>query len=338
LVDIGAIEASGSADPVSLVAAAQRGGVVELIDSATGAIYQSFQPFPGYKGVVNVALGDVNGDGIPDLIVSTRNAFKGQVLVFDGAAAIEPGINFANASTWQNWNGSSLPHGESTPLLATLTPFGGYTGGLNVAAADVNGDGHADIIVGTGTGTVGKVVVFSGSSFTKLGKFAPFGSSFTGGVSVAGGNVLGSSGAEVIVGTASQKAKAAVFAYSGGVFGQVGATTRPFGAVPLGVQVAAVASGSGVDDVVIATIAGGSVHVDVMDGSGNAVGGYTLGSGLKTFAIAKVNPAQSGADSLLFEGVPTSAPLEVLNAMDGSSVGAVNGFATLAGGVSIAGS
>jgi hypothetical protein len=329
---------SSAPAPLSLVAAAQRGGVVELIDANTGAIYQSFQPFPGYTGVVNVALADVNCDGIPDLIISTRNAFKGRVYVLDGAAALEPGVNFANPATWKNGSGSVLPDGESTPLLTVLTPFRGYTGGLNVAAGDVNGDGHADIIVGTGAGTVGKVVVFSGSSFTKLGKFAPFGSSFTGGVSVAGGDVTGDGVADVIVGTASQKAKAAVFAYSGGVFGQVGATIRPFGPVPLGVQVAAVDAGSGVDDVVIATIAGGSVHVDVTDGSGNTVSNYAVGSGLKSFAIAEVNLAQSGADSLLFEGVPTSNPLEVLNAMDGSSVGAVNGFATLAGGVSIAGS
>jgi hypothetical protein len=104
------------------------------------------------------------------------------------------------------------------------------------------------------------------------------------------------------------------------------------------VQVATVDTGGGVDDVVVATLAVGEAQVAVMNGSGNTVSSYTVGSGLKTFAIGKINPSQSGADSLLFEGVPTSAPLEVLNPMDGASAGAVNGFATLAGGVSIAGS
>jgi hypothetical protein len=340
-VDIGAIETGGSTASVSLVAVAGKGGVVKLIDSNTGVVYQSFQPFgAGYAGVVSVALGDVNEDGIPELIVAARNANDGRVLVFDGAAAIQPGIDLGNPSTWSNGSMSILPHGGATPVLATLTPFRGYTGGLDVASADVNGDGHSDIIVGTAAGVVAKVVVFDGASpSTKLGKIAPFGAHFTGGVSVTGGDVTGDGIADVIVGTESHRAKVSVFELSGGVFSQVGAILRPFGLLSGGVQVTALdVTGGGISDIAVGMLSGGAANVVVMDGSGNQVATYSLGSGLSTFGIGKVDPSGNGDDSLLFEGIPAVGnPIEILNPMDGSEVGSLSVTAAVAGGISVAG-
>jgi hypothetical protein len=312
---------------------------VDVVDSRTGTVYQSFQPFPGYTGIVNVTLGDVTGDGIPDLVVSTRSAFSGNVMVFDDAAAIEPGVDFGNSWTWGNGIGSTLPGGESTPLLTTLTPFAGHKSGLNVAAGDVTGDGIADVVVATGAGVAGQVAVFEGSDFARVGKvFTPFGTGFTGGLSVATGDVTGNGIGDVIVGTATQKDKVRVFEFTGSKFVQTGGTLTPFGSGTAGVQIAGVETNSGVL-IVAATLSGGSVNVNVSDGSGQVVASYKVGKGLSGFALGKVNPDENGTDSVLFAGIPLGSPqFEYLDPLNGSVTSSLDGLPLVSGAISLAGS
>jgi hypothetical protein len=70
---------------------------------------------------------------------------------------------------------------------APLTSFfaAASTGGVRVAAGDVNGDGRADIITGLGPGGDNKVRVFDGPSGTSLATFATYDASSTGGIFVA---------------------------------------------------------------------------------------------------------------------------------------------------------
>ena len=44
----------------------------------------------------------------------------------------------------------------------------GFAGGVFVAAGDVNGDGTADVIVGSGEGRSGQVKIFSGRAYKPL--------------------------------------------------------------------------------------------------------------------------------------------------------------------------
>src|SRR5581483_10062959 len=46
----------------------------------------------------------------------------------------------------------------------TATPFPGWFGGLRVATADFNGDGVADVVVGTGPGGPSHVLVLDGAT------------------------------------------------------------------------------------------------------------------------------------------------------------------------------
>jgi hypothetical protein len=79
-----------------------------------------------------------------------------------------------------------------------------FTGGVQVAAADVDGDGRAEIITGAGPGGGPHVRVFDTADGQQLpgpaGSFFAYGPNFRGGVFVAAGDVDGDGRAEIITG------------------------------------------------------------------------------------------------------------------------------------------
>jgi serralysin len=183
-VALGDVTGDGIPDIITGAGPGAPGGHVKVFDGATGQEVRSFFAFPGFTGGVNVAAGDVNGDGHADIIVGAGPGAGAHVKVFDGATGAEVRSFFA---------------------------YGGFGGGVSVAAGDVNGDGRADIITGAGAGAGPHVKVFDGATGAELASFMAFGMNFLAGVTVAAGDVDGDGRADIVVGTASGPPHVKVF-------------------------------------------------------------------------------------------------------------------------------
>ena len=134
-------------------AGATSGGRAYVYSGQTGAVLlPTLNPVAGASEFGNffvAGCGDVNNDGTPDLYVGdyADSAGRGRAYVFSGL------------------NGATL---YSLP-----GPIAGDGQGPGRGAGDVNGDGHADFIVGrytnsSGAPTAGRVVVYSGIDGTVM--------------------------------------------------------------------------------------------------------------------------------------------------------------------------
>lgn len=150
--------------------------------------------------------------------------------------------------------------GPSRTLKYSFLAFpSNFTLGIYVAGGDIDGDGQADIIIGTGdgNGSTPIVKVISGADgLTVLESFFAFNSSFSGGVRVAVGDVNGDGRGDIIAGTGPGSSLVTVFS------GQDLSILKSFLAFPGfsgGVYVAAGdVNGDGRDDILVGAGSGSS--------------------------------------------------------------------------------
>jgi hypothetical protein len=168
------------------------GGTVR-VDRPDGTQAVSFQPYgSSYTGSVSVAVGDVNGDGYPDIVT--------------GATVGNPDVRVYSGKDIANNNFN--PNGSS--LLAQWFPYAlQFNVGANVAVGDVNGDCFADVVTGANVGNPdvrvynGKDIAdktFNPTGSSLLVQFFPYALQFNVGANVAVGDVNNDGYGEVVTG------------------------------------------------------------------------------------------------------------------------------------------
>jgi len=148
-VFVAAGDVTGDGVPDIIVTPDQTGG--PRVEVFRGGDFAQVNNFFGiedanFRGGARVSVADINGDGVPDLIVAAGFGGGPRVAFFDGSAMGGGGIRhlFNDIFVFEN----------------TLR------NGVFLTGGDIDGDGFADLIVGGGPGGGPRVEILSGSSLT----------------------------------------------------------------------------------------------------------------------------------------------------------------------------
>ncbi len=133
-------------------------------------------PFDNFEGGANLGRGNLDSDSDMELIVGTA---------FGGGGKSELKILDGNGKTVKSFSAFEKS----------------FTGGVDVATSDINADGVAEVIVGSGPGIESTVKVFKANG-DLITSFIPY-PKFTGGVRVASDDINGDGKPEIVTAPSS---------------------------------------------------------------------------------------------------------------------------------------
>ncbi len=235
------------ADPESeMITGAGRGGGshVRFFDDNDMLLNKDFMAYnPKFQGGVELAMGDVDGDGTDEIITAPASQGSAHVRV----------------------------------IRANGTEMGGFyaynprfTGGIKVGAGDVDGDGNDEIITAPSAGGGPHVRIFEADG-TEVGAFMAYAASFNGGIDIAAGDVTGDTKDEIVTAPGP----------GGGshirVLGPNGTAVSNFSAYGSGytggarVSVGNVRTGTAKEEIVTVPASHGSPHIRMTDYAGTVI-------------------------------------------------------------------
>ena len=226
-----------------LITGARKGGrsYVHVFENGAvvpGKVFEAFRST--FLGGVDVAAGDVDGDGVDEIITGAGPSGNPSVRVFEK---------------------------DGTMISAFEAHGTKFRGGVNVTAGDVDGDGVDEIITGAGVGGAPEVTIRKLNQ-PILNVFHAYNTDFRGGTDVAAGDIEGDNTDEIIIGlgpggapriralTLNGTQKLSLLAYEGGFRG--------------GVRVSSgnVRTGTVADEIVTSPATEGSPYMKMFGGTG----------------------------------------------------------------------
>lgn len=122
---------------------------VRVYDTGTANLVYNFFPYePTFTGGVRVAIGDLNADGVDDIVTIPATGGAPRLRVYDGK--------------------------DGSPIIDQFAFDPNFRGGGYVAIGDFNGDQVNDIIVGAGEGGGPRIQVFTITAANQLQQIADF--------------------------------------------------------------------------------------------------------------------------------------------------------------------
>jgi DNA-binding beta-propeller fold protein YncE len=267
------------------------------IFSNTGFLRGKFDAFPSsWRTGVRVAVCDLNGDGRNEIIATTGAGVRAKVKVFraNGKPTITGGFSILTKTFRGGANiacGDVTGDGKAEILVAAarggtptvyvyrsrgqlVTKFSAqakrFRGGVTLATADLNNDGIDEILTAPESGA-GYTRAYSGRGKQVFRGFFPYGASYTGGVSVAGGDTNHDGKTEIVVSPRSgQRSQVRVYtSNTNRLLAKFTAYPRAFTG---GVNVAVGdANGDGTDDIITAPVSNFTASIRMFRQNGSSL-------------------------------------------------------------------
>ncbi|MBU0707416.1 FG-GAP repeat protein [Patescibacteria group bacterium] len=171
-VATGDVDGDGTNELV-VAPASNAGPQIRVLKSDGTAVSQFFAYAESVRGGYNIATGDIDGDGVADIVVSPKAGLGPQVAIYNGSGT-QINRYFVYADT--------------------------FRGGVNASVGDVDGDGDNDVVASPISNAGPQIRVFDGASGTVLSQFWAYSSTLRGNFTSFVADLNGDGTTEIVTG------------------------------------------------------------------------------------------------------------------------------------------